>query len=206
VWGDGIATGEETLASRLRVELERVRPGRFDVVAAGWPGNGLYGYRRAAEVLLPALACDIVVIGWIGRADIQPYDAQAALDTTPTTAPWGWLVKGLRIRQYLFAAWGPLCQGNPQGDRAACTEWEEEQASGIIAAARTNNVDLWVLDYLADGPGPFGAEVRWIHLPKDIRYKGGSDPLWYGLDTHPRPLLNERLAGVIARVFAAEYR
>ncbi|MBI5623598.1 MAG: SGNH/GDSL hydrolase family protein [Elusimicrobia bacterium] len=200
VWGLGIPDNERTLPALLREKLEAAAPGRFDVVAAGFPANGLYGYARAVTALAPALDAEAAVVVYLGGNDHDPLDSQAIMDRSPRNPLLRSMVNGLRVRQFVHAA-ARRVLGRPGGWDAERTLAQAQRAADELAAfAGARKMRLVFLQgYFEASTGlrlPEGAEA--LDLPRGLAFPGQGSPYWYGKDAHPKPLLNEAAAELLA--------
>ncbi|MBI5623573.1 MAG: hypothetical protein HY924_07335 [Elusimicrobia bacterium] len=198
VWGDGIPDNSQTIASLLRASLEDASPGGFEVLGAAYPGLGLYGYSRFIETLAPLWSPDVVVVGYLGEADHDPFDAQALLESIPRR---GWLrnpVLNTRAAQRLHEA----------SVRSLRTLWRQPENAGRFSAlaedlarkAREGRYRLIFLSYHGPWTAPAGSEN--LVLPESLRYQSRASDLWYGKDAHPKPKLNALLARMLAERIA----
>lgn len=198
VWGDGIPANEETLGALLRAELERRAPGRFAVMSAAYPGLGLYGYGRFVDALSPAWKPDVVIVGYLGENDHDPFDPQYLLDRLPRNRFLRNLVLNLGAAQRVHDAsvrhFSPLWSGAANRDYFAALAREDARA----AAAR--GYRLVFLSYFPHPPLPEPIET--LDLPPALRYPGAASDLWYAKDFHPKTALNRRLAGMLAAALA----
>jgi hypothetical protein len=198
VWGDGIPSNDETLAYRLRAELGSRAPGRYSVMSAAYPGLGLYGYDRFVDTIAPRFDPDIVVIGYLGLSDHDPFDTQAIADHWPDS----WLLRDLVLNigaaQYLHeaAAVHGRALWEAPGNAAAFAALREHFARQ--AAAR--GYRLIFLSYFGV-PAPLPAPIEALELPSELGYPGQGNEFWYGKDCHPKPkldaLLGQRVAAAI---------
>lgn len=194
VWGDGIPANEETLAYLLRDELARSAPGRSSVMSAAYPGLGVYGYGRFLDALTARYRPDVVVVGYLGTNDHDPFDAQFLLDHLPPWAPARNLLLNLGAVQHVHEA----------SVRSASVLWRSarnEEASGsrlreMAALARARGFRLVFLSYFEHPPLPEPIET--LDLPEALRYPGRSSELWYAKDMHPKTSLNRILARMLA--------
>ncbi|MBI5883937.1 MAG: hypothetical protein HZB91_12635 [Elusimicrobia bacterium] len=193
VWGDGIAANEETLAYRLRARLERSAPGRFSVMAAAYPGLGLYGYAKFIDAVGERFRPKIVVVGYLGGADHDPFDAQFLLDHVPSARPFRNLLLNLGTLQQVHDASIRSQSVWASPENAAVSERIRED---LARKAVERGYRLVFLAYFAHPPLPSTSEV--VGLPSELEYQGRPTELWYGKDFHPKPKLNDILAGMLA--------
>lgn len=196
VWGDGIPTLEGTLGAALRRELEERAPGRYEVMAAGWPGNGLWGYRRTAAALTPVWRPAVVVVLCLGESDFAPVDPQRIVDALPAWGPARNLFENLGLaRRVHRAAQAHWMTAGVQVDQ----ELVEESISGLLHAVQGSDAQLLVLDFSGGTCRSSALEAAHrMEVPEDLRYPGRSSDLWYARDSHPKPALNLRIASLLA--------
>lgn len=194
IWGDGIPVNEETLAYLLRAELARLAPGRFSVMSAAYPGLGLYGYGRFIDVLSARYDPKIVVVGYLGQSDCDPFDAQYLLDHLPRRRLVRNLVLNLGAAQYLHEASGR--RFSPIWTSVENREYFAALTRGFSLKALKRGYRLMFLDYLQDQSLPEGIEA--LDLPEDLRYPWHASDLWYAKDFHPKTKLNRILAKILA--------
>ena len=195
VWGDGIPTNEQTLGSLLRESLNERAPGGYVVSSAGFPGNGIYGYWRAVEKLQPMLSANIVIIGYLGEKDHDPYDAQRIAEGLP---------EHLLVRRFLVNT-RAVRHAHQVSVSNLATLWKTPAARHIVnnvleklaERGRRNEHRTILLRYIADHELPEGIEA--FDLPsKWAAYPIHRASLWYAKDSHPRPKLNRLLASALA--------
>jgi hypothetical protein len=199
VWGDGIPTAQGTLPALLRARLEARAPGAWDVVSAAYPGLGVYGYRRSVERLAPEVQPHVVVVGYLGSADLDPLDSQALRDLLPASRWLAAVALNLGVVQSLHEASSAAPPGQPalvrwrtgQGAR-----WRDALFSTLAGLARGPGKRSILLCYAGAEPGVPGVDQ--ISLPARWRYQGHRSEYWYAKDCHPKPLLNELLAEQLA--------
>ncbi len=194
IWGDGIADNEETLGYLLRAELQRLSPGRFDVMSAASPGLGLYGYGRIVDGMSLLYPPDVLVVSYHGGDDQDPLDPQLLCDAVPTQPLLKKLFVTLLVPQHLqeaSAAHSRFIRGSPEV-RRYFSNWHEEFARKA-QARRSRVLFLRTLQFERhDLPSP----IELVDLPLKFRYP--NHDLWYGKDVHPKPKLNRILARLLA--------
>jgi|GEM_PF-4620728 len=200
VWGDGIPSNEETLGSRLRAELEVRAPGRYLVMSAAYPGLGLYGYDRFIDALVPRYQPDLVVVGYLGESDHDPFDAQAVLDRLPSGAWLRNLVLNLGAAQHLCEASVMHMEAFWRTARNAARFARLREDVARKAAARGTRLVFLCYFGCPDLPEPIEA----LELTPRLRYPGHSSELWYAKDYHPKPELDRILAADLAAALVSE--
>lgn len=200
VWGDGIPVNEETLGYALRAELERIAPGRFSVMSAAYRGLGLYGYGRFIATLSGRYKPAIVVVGYLGANDDDPFDSQYLLDHLPRWKPARNLVLNLGAAQHVHDAsvkhFARIWRG------ARNRDYFESRVREIAERGRALGVRLVFLSYFEHAPLPVPIEA--LDLPEALRYPGRASGLWYGKDFHPKTTLNRILANTLAAKLAGQ--
>ncbi|RME20265.1 MAG: hypothetical protein D6806_16700, partial [Deltaproteobacteria bacterium] len=186
VWGDGIARYEDTISALLRKHLDKLAPGRYVVMSAAYPGLGVYGYLKALEKLVPEFRPNVVVVGYLGRADLDPLDAQRIIDLVPGGGSFDGVFQVLGVLATLHESKIGFGEGMDDVREKLMTYLEN------FAKAGKRSI---LIDYFGDGQRTAGIEV--VSLPEPWRYRGRSE-LWYGKDIHPKPSLNRLLAGLLA--------
>ncbi len=202
VLGDGIPTFEQTITAALQRKLDAAAPGAWQVMNAAMEGNGLYGYLRTVETLAPVLKPDVVVVGYLGDSDDQPFDVQRLVDLTPESEALRRLVVNARARQYvhetsmrLFWRVGSITRMDTHFDSLM---------EALGRAASRHGARLVILEYLARDHGRLiPKEATVVELPEELRYPGYRNSFWYERDFHPKPPLNERLAEILAKELTA---
>ncbi len=202
IWGDGIATEANTLGTLLRARLEALAPGRFDVVSAGYPGNGIYGYTRAVEQLAPVLHPNVAVIGYLGEADLNPVDAQSLTEGQLHGAWLRTLMLRMHTGQHLHE-WS-VGIATELGQTPESKLQFQQLFQRLAACGRANGTQVALLNYPSRAIAPQGAfavpkEIQRVDLPEPLRYRGQASELWYAKDSHPKPLLNQKLADLLAQ-------
>jgi len=202
IWGDGIATAADTLGALLRVRLEALAPGRFEVVSAGFPGNGLYGYTRAIEQLLVPLRPQFAIVGYLGQPDLNPVDAQALTDALPRASWPRTLMLRMHAGQHLHE-WS-VATADELMQTPASQSGFEQLFKRLTAAGRSQGTQIALLSYAGREGVPHGSfalpsGIEAIDVPEALRYHGKSTDLWYAKDSHPKPLLNHKLADLLAQ-------
>jgi len=199
VWGDGIPANEQTLGALLRQRLEGVEPGRFGVVSAAYPGNGIYGYSRFITALEQRFRPSVVVIGYLGCADLDPLDAQFLMDSLPKNGFLRNLVVNLRLLQGVHeksvTIGCPLWLQSPPLSRVVSA------LDVIVASKPPSRRCIVVIDYFRlepKHPLAFPKDWRVLQLPESLRCPGHHTQYWYAKDVHPKPALNLRLAEILA--------
>ena len=193
VWGDGIASNEETLPYRLREALELRSRGAFDVVSAAYPGIDIYGYTRFTEVLQPALAADIVVISYLGDCSLS--DAQYLLDRATDSEVLRRFFVRMSVLEYAHEHVGRWERSaDASVDRGSfCRNILEDLARHSTEGGYTLLFLSW-----ASNHGQELDAFQEIRLPDHLMYQGESSDLWYAKDNHPRPPLLLLVADIIA--------
>lgn len=198
MWGDGIASNAETLPYRLRADLEAAAPGRYEVVAAAYPGIGVYAYHRFVTALQPELRPDIVVIGFLGGPDLQAFDSQKRLESLPTNEFLHWLLVNLGVPQQIHAASVIHAIRVFSVDRGP--EEGTETMQQLRRHAAEHGYRLIILDYDCIPPHPSfhvaGLEV--LRIPEGWKMRSRDSEYWYLEEEHPRARLNEELAKLVA--------
>ncbi|MFA6315892.1 MAG: SGNH/GDSL hydrolase family protein [Elusimicrobiota bacterium] len=200
VWGLGIPDNEHTLPALLAGALERRAPGRFDVAAAGFPGNGLYGYGRAVKALVPELDVDIVILSYIGGNDHDPLDSQAIMDRSPESPLLRAVVDGLRVRQFVHACSRRVLGRPGWADTGRTLAQAQRQVDELGDFGRRLGVRLVLLrGYFREVPRlRLSSGIEAFDLPEELAYPDSRNRYWYGKDAHPRPALNEAVAELLA--------
>jgi hypothetical protein len=199
VWGDGIPSNQETLPYRLRAALEKDAPGRYEVIAAAYPGAGVYGYHRTIITLQPVMDPDIVVIGFLGMADFQPYDSQARLDQMPGSRFLVNLLVNLGVVQQFH--WASVIHAEKSFSVEDGPIWAGELFIRLEQHSRENGYRLLLLNYDCIPPRqsfilPNGIEV--LSLPEKLKHRGGNADLWFLKEHHPKAALEVILADLLA--------
>lgn len=194
VWGAGIPVNEETLGYALREELERAAPGGFTVMSAAHRGLGLYGYDRFIEALSGLCRPAIVVVGYLGTNDHDPFDPQFLLDHLPRRAFARNLVLNLGAAQHIHDA--SVTRSARIWSRAGNRDRFAALTRGIAERARERGTRMIFLSYFEHPALPRPIEA--LDLPEGLRYSGGASDLWYAKDSHPKPKLNRVLAKDLA--------
>lgn len=196
VWGDGIPTLDGTIGANLRRELEERAPGRYEVMAAGWPGNGLWGYRRTAAVLAPVWRPSVVIVLCLGEPDFVPIDPQRINDSLPVWVPARNLFENLgMVRRVEHAAQGHRLSFGASVDQ----EFVTESLFGLLQEVRSSDARLVLLDFSRGMCRSSALESLYqVEVPEDLTYPGSASDLWYGWDSHPKPALNRLISRVLA--------
>ncbi len=195
VWGDGIASGDDTLPGLLRRNLEEGAPGRYDVTSAAYPGLGVHGYRRAVEAMIPEVHPDLIVVGYLGTADLVPLDGQNLADLLRSQ---GWLAHALislRTLQNLHESSATAPQDAPWLSELGTTSRTRlfDTLRDFVQAPGHRAI---LLCYFGEEPTLQGLDA--LVLPAKWRYQGHRSELWYAKDCHPKPALNRLLATWLA--------
>ncbi len=196
VWGDGIPSNEETLAYRLREELEARAPGRFDVMSAAFPGLGAYGYSRFVEVLQPRLKADTVVIGFLGDVELDPFGPQLILDSLPRNRLARNLVVNLRAARAIHEA--SVTHHAAVWNSSVAREWSARITKSFGTRAAERGYRAFIFDYTMGRAGHDFGGARVLAGPPELAYDGYRTALWYAKDAHPKPALNRIFAGLLA--------
>lgn len=199
VWGDGIPTNEETLGALLRARLEFSRPGRFVVMSAAYHGLGVYGYDRFIDAVAPEFRPDVVVVGYLGYTDHDPFDSQFLADHLPSGFPLRNLILNMGALQGLHEA---SIRHPSVWSRLSGAEAFEGLYRDFARKAAQGRYRLIFLSYASRPDLPPGIEV--LDLPQGLRYQMHSSDLWYAKDYHPKPQLNLILADMLAARIATE--
>ncbi len=70
--------------SFLRNNLNKLSPGKYEVISASFPGLALVGYFDYFKKLKPVIHPELVLIGYLGDSDLCPYDFQFLVDKVPS--------------------------------------------------------------------------------------------------------------------------
>ncbi len=197
IWGDGIPSNDQTLAALLRNDLDKSMPGKFMVISAAFPGLGLYGYFEFLKKLKPHIRPDLVMFGYLGDSDFDPFDFQMLVEKLPVNVFLKNMILNFHIIQHIHeisvinskTLW--FSQGSVRSIKKLLNE--------VADYSRRENVRVVLIRYM-DGrtqvkiPGQIGI----FDLPHEFSYKGKSSKLWYAKDNHPKPLLNKYLARMLS--------
>ena len=171
VLGDGIATFEQTITATLQRALDAAEPGAWEVMNAAMEGNGLYGYVRTVEALIPALAADVVVVGYLGDSDDVPFDVQRLVDLTPTNALLRLLVVNLRARQYVHESSMRMIW--QVGSIARMDAYFDSLLADLARICSRQGARLVIVEYLKrTGERRIPDEAMLVKLPRELRYPG----------------------------------
>lgn len=197
VWGDGIPDLAGTIGACLRRELENHAPGRYEVMAAGWRGNNLWGYTSTVAALAPVWRPDLVIVLYLGGADLDPLDPQRLVDALPAWPPARNLLRNLRLLHHVYrVVEGARSdqRGRPEDPGLASSCFER-----IRGVARDVGAEVLVLNFdphIEDPPIP---GLQWLIPSRALLSPGGkANALWYGWDQHPKPALNRALGRLLA--------
>ncbi len=197
IWGDGIPTNEETLPGRLRAELNRTAPGRYEVMSAAYPGLGLYGYSRFVDALAAQASPDVVIVGYLGFSDHDPLDPQALMDGLSSAGPLRNFLLNFKAAQWLHEA----------SVLRAAAFWRSAQSDAYFRAlyahfahkAEARGYRLLFLTYTPPSQGfSLPSPIETVDLSDGLRCPGYADENWYGKDFHPKPKLNSALAKILS--------
>lgn len=199
VWGDGIPEARDTLPALVRAKLETLSPGQFDVMAAAYPGLGCYGYRRAVQAMTPEVHPDIVVVGYLGDADLDPLDTQALRDLLPSQRWLARVTVNLRTLQDFHEAAMAALQ-DPAWRVAYGARRRDELFRALAEFAREPGHRALLVCYY--GACPVVEGIDGMTVPAAWRYQGHRSELWYAKDSHPKPALSRLLGDWLASELA----
>ncbi|MDF1562159.1 MAG: SGNH/GDSL hydrolase family protein [Deltaproteobacteria bacterium] len=196
VWGDGIATNEETIGYQLRQALEARAPGAYVVMSLAFPGNGFHGYERAIQAAGRHFPPDLIIVGSLGRSDADPLDAQRLQESLPSSTLFRNLIWNLKILQRVHVV------AVVHREHFWESEANMERNLGILeriardAAAAGRKVIL--LHYLERYPLSGMPGMVEFELPEELRYPNHRNEYWYEKDFHPKATLNAKLGVLLA--------
>jgi hypothetical protein len=142
---------------------------------------------------------DIVVIGFLGMADFQPYDSQARLDLMPRSRFLVNLLVNLGAVQQIH--WASVIHAEKVFSVEDGPVWASEFLERLQRHAQENGYRLLLLNYDCVTPPesftlPDGIEN--ITLPERLKHRGGNADLWFLEEHHPKAALESILADLLA--------
>lgn len=197
VWGDGIATNDQTVGTFLRKELTK-KSAKYTVVSAGYPGLGIHGYYRYYQRLKTLIRPNIVVIGFLGNADYDPFDSQVLMDHIPKSFFFRNMFLNLSVAQRIHKV--SVSYSKSLWSTSTSIKRVKEVLEKLVMHQKRDNIRIVFFNYFPKHHQSIvPPELESIHLPEHLSYPGRRNEFWYAKDNHPKPLLNEKVAQILAR-------
>jgi len=193
VHGDGIPSLAGTLMNQLRIRLGK----KYQVINAAYPGFALYGYFETIKRTYEAYRPDLVIVGYLDRADWDPFDPQSMVDSLPANRYLRNLILNSESPQWIHES--SVSTSSFAWESEEIIHKREKILNSMKDFSTAKKIPVILFHYSGKLEKTVSPVLPGIFLPVNLTYKFKSDKFWYAKDNHPKSLLNKAISEILEK-------